>query len=373
MTESRLPRASLVETGPYEDWVRDQPKAVPFIETANLLLRNWKLVLSVMVVTFLVAVTPALLRQRTYTSSGAFLAQAKESTSGMQAIAAQFGVGVSSGGMSPQFYVDLLRSREFQRQLAMSSYVTRGKEGQRSGTLSDFLDISAKKQPPERLQATIDRVGELLHASASPSTDVVSYSITMPYPDLAQQVAARVMELVNKFDVEKRQTHAAAERRFTEQRLAEAREELRVAQTNIADFRERNRLFTVSPTLEQVNARLAVEMRQREQTYLMLSEAYEKAKIDEVRDTPVLTTIEPPVVPVRPNGRGIIGRGMLGLVIGFLAGALIAFILEPLRRANVRDSDDMREFLMLTGDMRKEMRAALHRARLMIPTRVRSR
>jgi uncharacterized protein involved in exopolysaccharide biosynthesis len=373
MTESRLPRTSLVETAPFASWDSDRPKNFPFIETANLLLRNWKLVLGVIALTFALAVVPAILTARSYTSSGAFLAQSKESASGVQAIAAQFGVGVSSGGMSPQFYVDLLRSREFQRQLVMTQYVASTSEGPRRGTLSDFLDISAKKRPTERLQATIDKLGGLLRASASPSTDVVSFSITTPHADLSQQVAVRVMDLVNKFDVEKRQTHAAAERRFTEKRLAEAREELRVAQTNLAGFRERNRLFAVSPTLEQVNARLAVEMRQREQTYLMLSEAYEKAKIDEVRDTPVLTTIEPPVVPVRPNGRGVVWRGMLGLVIGFLLGGLLAFIRDPLRRAAVRDSADVREFLMLTSGMRNEVKAALHRARLLIPIRARSR
>lgn len=372
MTDSRAAAPVRVEARPFTDWEPAPPRNLPFIESINLLLRNWRLVGITTVLVCAFAVIPTLLQHRTYTANGAFLAQSREGASGVQALAAQFGVGMSSGGMSPQFYVDLLRSREFQRQLAMSQYSVSTTAGERRGTLSDLLDVSSRKAPAERLQATIDKVSSLMRASASPSTDVVSYSVTMPYPDLSQQVALRAMELVNKFDVEKRQTHAAAERRFTENRLAEAREELRQAQESLAGFRERNRLFAVSPTLEQANARLAVEMRQREQTYLMLGEAYEKAKIDEVRDTPVLTTIEPPVAPARPDSRGVVWRGILALIAGLMLGGLLAFIREPLRRPAIRESDDVREFLTLAGGMRSDVRAALQRARLLVSARSRS-
>jgi hypothetical protein len=37
----------------------------------------------------------------------------------------------------------------------------------------------------------------------------------------------------------------------------------------------------------------------------MLAQAYEQSKMDEVRDTPVITIIQPPETPLMPDAKGI--------------------------------------------------------------------
>ncbi|MEX2156173.1 MAG: hypothetical protein WD773_04980 [Gemmatimonadales bacterium] len=63
----------------------------------------------------------------------------------------------------------------------------------------------------------------------------------------------------------------------------------------------------------------------RRQITASLMQAYEQARIDEVRNTPVVTVIEPANLPATSDARGLIKNGLLGLILGlmlFVASAL---------------------------------------------------
>src|SRR2546428_650042 len=97
------------------------------------------------------------------------------------------------------------------------------------------------------------------------------------------------LALVNTFNLERRQSRAAQEKRFVETRRTEARDELQVAEDRLKSFLERNRDYRNSPQLVFDQERLAREVALRQQLLTSLSQAYEQARIDEVRDTPVIT------------------------------------------------------------------------------------
>jgi len=89
-----------------------------------------------------------------------------------------------------------------------------------------------------------------------------------------------------------RQSQAAAERGFTEERMAEAQEELRAAENELQRFLQNNRQFQNSPELVFQHDRLQRRVAMRQQVYTSLVQSYEQARIDEVPNTPVITVVE---------------------------------------------------------------------------------
>ena len=70
----------------------------------------------------------------------------------------------------------------------------------------------------------------------------------------------------------------------------------------------------------------------RQQLYTAIAQSYEQAKLEEVRDLPVITTISEPEIPVVPDHRGLLRKGLFGLIGGAAVGLAIAFLMERRRR-----------------------------------------
>jgi uncharacterized protein involved in exopolysaccharide biosynthesis len=78
-----------------------------------------------------------------------------------------------------------------------------------------------------------------------------------------------------------------------------------------------------------------------------LAQNFEQARIDEVRDIPVITIVEAPEPPALPDSRMLLLRGLLALVAGALLGALLAFFLTFVRASRTDTADELEEFRQL--------------------------
>src|SRR5262249_39127465 len=74
----------------------------------------------------------------------------------------------------------------------------------------------------------------------------------------------------------------------------------------------------------------AVTMQQ--QVYSSLAQAFEQARIDEVRNTPVLTLVDPPNLPAEPDRRWLLAKALLAALLGAMIGALVALVRDFLGR-----------------------------------------
>jgi len=82
------------------------------------------------------------------------------------------------------------------------------------------------------------------------------------------------------------------------------------------DFRSSSRLSVYQDQLQRdVNTRQAV--------YTTLAQAYETARIEEVRNTPVIMVVQHPRTPVLPEGRGLVLKVLLAFVVTAIAAALV--------------------------------------------------
>ena len=316
---------------------------VSLVSLANVVLRH--LLLVVLATTLAVAVTVATLltRPRTYRSTATFVEHSRRPAGGAAGLAAQLGLnlpGADAGG--PQFYVDLLDSRTVLAPLVDAPY--RGPGGP-----TRLVDVyrAPGRTAALRREAAIDRLGRDVSASVAPQTGVVTLDVNAPSADLAAQIATSALRLVNEFNLQRRQTQAGAELRFAEARLVEARAELRRAEARLETFLEQNRMPTNAPALRLAYDQLSREVDFRQQIYTTLGQAHEQARIDAVRDTPVITVIEQPEAPVRPRPRGLIQWASVALLVGLLAGVAGAFVREYVRRTTAASGPELDEFRVL--------------------------
>lgn len=272
-----------------------------------------------------------LTRPRTYTATASFTpSSTPTSPSSITSLAEQFGVNVRSGSasQSPPFYGDLIRSRAILEPVADTSYATTPNGPARS--LADLFEVPATATPALRRDMSLVRLGEKLAVSVKRETGVISFAVTTRWPQVSAAVARHILAQVDRFNLETRQSQAKAERRFVEQRLQEARAELRTLQDQRLSFVRQNRDatregFGVVTESGLTLQRLESDLRSHEQVVSSLAQAYEQARIDEVRDTPAITVVEEPEPPVRPDGRGLARSVGLALVLGFGLAVALAF------------------------------------------------
>ena len=97
------------------------------------------------------------------------------------------------------------------------------------------------------------------------------------------------------------------------------------------DFMQANRQWDNSPDLQFQHDRLQRDITLRQQVYTTLVQSFEQARIAEVRDTPVITVLQEPFFPP-PDDDRLLLVGALGVVLGGLAGIVLAFVVEAVRR-----------------------------------------
>ena len=286
----------------------------------------------------------ALSRHRVYTSVSSFMPEGRQSAAG--GLAAQLGLLLpgTGGTESPQFYVDLLRSRELLGSAVTTAFTVPGFT--RPVTLVDLYDVEGKT-PALRRDAAIDRLDDDLKLSPSTRTNVVTVRASASSPALAQQLNRRLLDLLGEFNLRRRQSRASEERRFAEERLSNVKAELRVAEDRLQTFLQSNRDYQNSPSLVFSYERLQADVVLLRQIVLTLQQSAEQAKIEEVRDTPTITLVESSSLPVRPDPRGTVKFALIGAFVGVFLGIAIAFVRETLTRPSVRATSDYEEFVRL--------------------------
>lgn len=326
----------------------DVPEDVSLLGAVNALLRQRAVILVFALGCAGALIAFAFVRQRMHTSTSSFMPEARRTASNLSGIAAQFGLNIpgQEGSESPQFYVDLLRSPSILGAAVDTRYSFRSDTGPVSTTLiavyhpRDASDIL-------RRDAAIKRLDRALSTSVSAKTNVVTVSVSAPNPVLAREINARLIDLLNDFNLSRRQSGAREERRFAEQRVADVKEELRTTENRLQMFLESNREYRNSPALVFAQERLQSDVSFLRQLMTVLQQQAEQAKMEEVRDTPVITVIQPPDVPVRPDSRGVVKFGLLGLVLGAAIGIGTAFLREVLASSGVKQSTEFDEFTAL--------------------------
>lgn len=285
---------------------------------------------------------------RTYTAEAQFMPKGGGGQSQLSGIAAQFGINVAGGGgaQSTQFYLDLLESRPLLSPVADKAYTIRGDSGVVSGDLVRIFNIKHPRAAVRRVRV-VNLLKSAVSSTASVKTGVITVSVTSRSPELAQQIARNILDQLNVYNLARRQEQAAAERGFVEQRVAEAQARLTQAESELGYFLDTNRQYRTSPQLTLEFGRLQRAMDMRQTIYTGLLQAFEQARIEEMRDLPVITVVEPPELPLSPNRRGGGRKAALGVLVGLFLGVVLAFLRARFLINRAAQTDDFIEFTAL--------------------------
>lgn len=329
----------------------EQANELSVVGALNEILRQRLLIAACGIATFLLVVLVVFIIPRKFSASSSFIPQSRRAASSLAGIAAQFGVPMAGAdpGQSPAFYADLIKTREILGPVVDARYWAPVLNARDSVTLVQVLGKGANGPVLQR-EAAIRKIREDVAADVALKTGTVILVVNAGDPDLAVQVNRKILDRVNAFNLEKRQTQAATERRFVERRLDEVRQELRAAEDRLQAFMQGNRDYRNSPSLSFEHDRIERDVSMRQQLYTSLGQSYEQAKIDEIRDSPLITIIEEPVRPVFPNPRGLIGKALMALAAGLLLGLCIAFARYAVHQGRAGSSEELSQLRRLMSE-----------------------
>src|SRR5205823_6465820 len=133
----------------------------------------------------------------------------------------------------------------------------------------------------------------MIRVTPDAKTNVVSFAVDARDPQLAFQIARALLQNLDAFNVSVRQSRAKNERAFLDARVADAQQDLRSSEGDLESFLSSNRDFH-SPSLAVQEARLRRRVDLAQTRFIELQRQLDQARVQEVRDTPVITVLDAP-------------------------------------------------------------------------------
>ncbi len=259
-----------------------------------------------------------LTRASEWRAEASFIPVISGNASGLAGVAAQLGFNMPTADpmQSPAVYVETLRSRAFLQRLIAA-------EGGEIA-LGKALHI-ADADAGQHLEALLIALRDAIEISADPKTNVVMLAVRTTDAALSLRLTERALQLAQSMNVERRRARYAAERTFATARRVAADSVLSAADVAMRNFKLANRGSTNAPRLEAEQLRLERGVFQAQQVVQALRQFEEQSRLDEARDTPMFTLVQPAYGAGVPEGRKTALFAVLSAVL--MAGSLGSVIL----------------------------------------------
>jgi len=335
---------------------------------AGVLLR-WRLIAAITIFAIVGAVAASFIVPPVYRARASFVANSSSASKLPGAAASSPGVGGlisqlggSIGGdpsESPNFYIQLFQSRELLTRLALTRFPNpRTDAPNDSATLIDIMRIK-KKDPRLRMELAVKRLTKDIQAGFDIKTNLVALTVDMQWPELASDVANKVVEQVSEFNRETRVSRAKAKRLFLEGRHDSAQMQLRSAEERQRFFYEQNRGLLTSPSLRAEESRIKREVDVASTLFLSIQGQLENARLDEINDAALITVIDKAIPPRKAQwpryGALLFTATALGIVFGFLVAGSLAVLADW----RIRNPESWSDFEHSLGRARSDVRSAM--------------
>ena len=229
-------------------------------------------------------------------------------------------------------YPEILTSRGLLLRTVLSPYPPNSMDS--TNTILSAIEAVGPTER-ERLENGVRKLRDISSIRANPRSGLISVSAVTADSVLAAHIVNQMLLELNRFNVEMRATQGRATREFIERRMQEARAELTQAERALTGFRASNLRIGNSPQLLLEQARLEREVGARAELYELTARQYELARIEEKRDTPTFSVIDPAVPPVRKYRPQVI----LNTLVGGIAATGLSAMADYFRRSRRRTAD----------------------------------
>ena len=308
------------------------------VELRRGMTRRWRWLVAVPLGAALIGAGTAALWPKTWTATTSFVPEQALGSNNTSILGALGGIGSLLGdaggasalaklkdGPSTEFFADVLTSNELLTSTLRTPFVDPASPSVRRPLL-DLMDISGET-PERRFGNGLRKFKKHVLVEISRKSSIVNLSVTLRDPNLSAAVANRMLDLLNRFNLERRQRSSTEQRRFAAGRLGTAKSELDSAERARQAFLDSNRNYFESPRLMAVYDQLDRTVRVKEGILVGLTKTFEESRVAEVRDTPLLTVVDTATPPDRPLQRPMLWAGFaaaFGAVVGLVVSAMLA-------------------------------------------------
>ncbi|MFC1725347.1 Wzz/FepE/Etk N-terminal domain-containing protein [candidate division KSB1 bacterium] len=183
-------------------------------------------------------------------------------------------------------------------------------------------------------------LNEMISVSRDIRTSITKVEVSSKYPVLAADIATAIVKELDIYNRNQRTSKAKENREFIEKRLLETEDSLNVSDHRLTEFYDSNKggyinAYQNSPELKMEEVKLLRDQKKWEEVYVTLVGEYEIAKIQEVRDTPLINILDDARVPVVKSAPKRALTVILSLIVGLNIGIILSFIHES--RIKIRE------------------------------------
>jgi uncharacterized protein involved in exopolysaccharide biosynthesis len=310
------------------------------------LMRRWRLLATIALSFGVVGFIVAKVNRRWSVEATMRPQSTNQMNSRLSGLAAQFGFALPGApvGDPVRFYAELLQSREVLLQAVQTPFIVAKSAGSTDSLRGTFLDLYNIKgrDAADRARRGRERLKEDMAITSDREAGFVRLKLVTKWPDLSLKLGSLILELTNASSVAKQRRQAEAERTFVEGRMKESQRALEGAENDMERFLATNRSYESSPLLNMQYGRLQRRVDMRQQVYSGLAQAYEQARIDEVRDTPLLVVVDGIEGSLR-TGRRAWRDAILWLLAGGVLGMLVVLGLDGVAAYRRRHASEVAE------------------------------
>ncbi len=236
-------------------------------------------------------------------------------------------LGMNSANSDQNFNIpDVVQSR-----LIASKVISQQWEN-KDQKLIDLIDLWGYNNPPyyglltkniDSLvikEKAIKRFNDHVQVSEDRISGLIKISTTFQDPIIASSIANFIGSQVELYIQKENSAQSTKEKIFISDRLSIVKNELEKAELELKKFKERNRGYEDSPELFMIFSQKFREVEAKKEVYLTLQQQLELARIEEVKQSPILHILDHAVPPIKksfPNRR-------LFFIISALVGLIIA-------------------------------------------------
>ena len=154
-------------------------------------------------------------------------------------------------------------------------------------------------------------------------TGLITITTRFKDPSISARIANYIGYQVQSYIQKENSAQSTREKQFISDRLSIVKSELESSEILLKDFKERNRGYDESPELFMIFSRIFREVEAKKQLYLTLEQQLELARIDEVKQSPILHILDHAVESSRKSSP----NRLMFLVIFFFSGLFLSSLL----------------------------------------------
>ena len=215
--------------------------------------------------------------------------------------------GVNIGENSPtEIYQNLVQSEAVMEQVIYKKYKT--EEFSEPVNLIKYFDIESNEDNPEKakreefLKAYKMLTESRIETEIERLTKILTITVYMPESELSADVANAIVASLDEYIQNKRKSFATKQIAYVERRIDQVKDSLTISENALINFKNRNRLVVQSPNLMLTQGRMERNIEIEQAVFVELNKQLEIARIDQIRDTPVINYRETAQDPIKKAG-----------------------------------------------------------------------